>query len=71
MLGSPAFGKGYGWVSVILGVVGFAAAVLQMVDPASMIGAVSYFAIIIFYLILGWKVFSLSKAPQKVLETGG
>jgi len=62
MLRSPAFGKGYGWVSVALGVVGFAAAVLQMVDPASMIGAASYFAIIIFYLILGWKVYSVSRA---------
>ena len=70
MLRSPAFGRGYGWVSVILGVVGFAAAVLQIVDPASMVGAASYFAIIIFYLILGWKVYTLSKAPLEVLETG-
>jgi hypothetical protein len=33
-----------------------------MVDPSSMIGAGSYFAFHIFYLILGWKVYSLSKA---------
>lgn len=60
MLGTPAFGKGFGWMSVVLGVVGLAAAVLQMVDPASMIGAGSYFACIIFYLALGWKVYRLS-----------
>ena len=62
MLGTPAFGKGYGWMSVVLGVVGLAAAVLQIVDPSSMIGAGSYFVCIIFYLVLGWKVYSLSRA---------
>jgi hypothetical protein len=62
MLGAPAFGKGYGGMSVVLGVVGLIAAVLQMVDPASMIGAGSYFACLIFYFVLGWKVYSLSRA---------
>jgi len=62
MLGAPDFGKGFGGVSVVLGVVGLVAAVLQMVDPSSMIGAGSYFACLIFYLVLGWKVFSLSRA---------
>lgn len=62
MLGAPAFGKGFGGVSVVLGVVGLVAAVLQMVDPSSMIGALSYFAIVIFHFVLGWKVYSLSRA---------
>jgi hypothetical protein len=62
MFGGPAFGKGFGGVSVILGVIGLVAAVLQIVDPASMIGAGSYFAGVIFYLVLGWKVYSLSRA---------
>ncbi len=62
MLRTPAFGKGFGGVSVALGVVGVVMAVLQMVDPASMIGAGSYFAIIIFCLVLGWKVYSVSRA---------
>jgi hypothetical protein len=61
MFGVPAFGKGFGGVSVVLGVVGLVAAVLQMVDPASMIGAATYFACLIFYLILGWKIYSLSR----------
>jgi hypothetical protein len=61
MLGAPAFGKGFGGVSVVLGVVGLVAAVLQMVDPSSMIGAGSFFAILIFYFVLGWKVYSLSR----------
>ncbi len=62
ILGAPAFGKGFGGVSAVLGVLGLVAAVLQMVDPSSMIGAGSYFAILIFHLGLGWKVYSLSKA---------
>ena len=62
MFGAPAFGKGFGGVSVVLGVVGLVAAVLQMVDPSSMIGALSYFACLIFYFVLGWKVYSLSRA---------
>jgi hypothetical protein len=63
MLGTPAFGKGFGGVSAVLGVVGLVAAALQIVDPSSMIGAGSFFAIVIFYLVLGWKVYSLSRAP--------
>jgi hypothetical protein len=62
MLGTPTFGKVFGWMSVVLGVVGLVAAILQMVDPSSMIGAGSYFACLIFYLVLGWKVYSLSRA---------
>jgi len=61
MIGAPAFGKGFGGLSVALGAVGLVAAVLQMVDPSSMIGALSYFACLIFYLVLGWKVYSLSR----------
>jgi hypothetical protein len=70
MLGAPAFGKGIGGVSVVLGGLGLVAAVLQMVDPASMVGVVSYFAIIIFCFVLGWKVYSLSRTPEGVLKIG-
>ena len=59
MLGSPAFGKGFGWVSVVLGVLGIVAAAVLLVDPLSPIAAVGIFALIIFYLVLGWKVYSL------------
>ncbi|MCP4541953.1 MAG: hypothetical protein GY832_32900, partial [Chloroflexi bacterium] len=62
MLGTPTFGKGVGGVVVALGGLGFVAAVLQMIDPASMVGMGSYFAILISYLVLGWKVYNLSKA---------
>jgi hypothetical protein len=63
MFGAPAFGKGFGGLSVALRLVGLVAVVLQMVDPASMIGAGSYFACLLFYFFLGGKVYSLSRTP--------
>jgi len=61
MFGAPAFGKGLGGVIVAFGAMGVVAAVLQMIDPAAMIGAGSYFACLISYCILGWKLYTLSK----------
>ena len=61
MLGSPDFGKRFGVVAMVLGGAGLVLAVLQIIDPASDYGAGSYFAAIFFYLILGWKLLSLSR----------
>ena len=61
MLGAPAFGKGFGGVSVVLGVIGLVAATLYIVDPSTIVVA-TFFAIIIFQLVLGWKVYILSRA---------
>jgi hypothetical protein len=63
MFAAPAFGKGFGGVTLVLGLAGLVAAIIQMVDPASAIGAGSYFACLILYFALGWKVYSVSKAP--------
>jgi len=62
MFGSPDFSKGVRWVSVVLGTAGFVAAVLQLIDPASDIGGLSFIAYIIFYFVLGIKIYRLSKA---------
>jgi len=63
MLGAPDFGKGFGGVSVALGVAGGVAACFILVDPASPIFPIGVFALIFFHLVLGWKVYSLSKGP--------
>jgi len=63
MLGAPAFGKGVGRMTVALGVVGLAAASSLLVD-VSPIGVVGVFALIVFHLVLGWKVHRLSRAPH-------
>jgi hypothetical protein len=63
MLGAPAFGKGFGGVGVVLGVVGVVAASVLLVDPLSPSAFVGVLALIVFHLVLGWKVYSLSRAP--------
>lgn len=65
MLRAPAFGRVYGWLSMVLGTIGFAAALYQMVDTASMAGFGSYLSYIVFYLVLGWKLYSLSRKPSE------
>lgn len=62
MFGASDFGKGLAWMSVITGVAAFVAAILQMVDPASDVGAISYLAPIIFYFVAGLKTYRLGKA---------
>lgn len=62
MLRAPAFGKSFGWASVVLGVIGLIGAAFFIIDPSSMIVVATFFAIIIFQLVLGWKVYSLSRA---------
>ena len=62
MLGDPVFGKGFGGMSVVLGVAGVVAASLLLVDPASVLGGmVGVFALIGFHFVLGWKVYRLSR----------
>ena len=69
MLRAPTFGKGFGGVSVVLGVLGFAGGSLMFADPASVLGPVAaVFTLIIFHFVLGWKVYRLSKRPADVLE---
>ncbi len=63
MLGTLAFGKAFGGVSVVLGVLGGAAGVVVLIGPGSLIAGVGMLAFIIFHLVLGWKVYSLSKGP--------
>ena len=69
MFKAPAFGKGFGGLSVVLGVVGVvAASVLLLVDPRSLVAIAGVFALIVFHLVLGWKVYRLSRAPSGVLK---
>lgn len=60
MLGSPVFGKGYGWLNLGIGVAGVIAAVVLLVDPRSLIAVVTVFGLIFFHLVVGWKIYTLS-----------
>jgi hypothetical protein len=61
MLKAPAFGKGFGGASVVVGVIGVVAASVLLVDPLSPSAFVGVLALIVFHLVLGWKVYRLSR----------
>jgi hypothetical protein len=61
MLKATAFGKGFGGLSVVLGAAGVIGISLFAVDSVSF-APFSLLVFIIFPLIFGWKVYSLSKA---------
>ena len=63
MLRVPAFGKGFGGVSVVVGAVGVVAASVLLIDPLSASAFVGVLALIIFHLVLGWRLYSMSRAP--------
>ncbi|WP_336345802.1 hypothetical protein [Halalkalicoccus ordinarius] len=62
MFGAPAFGKWFGSMSLGLGVAGIVAVSALLTGPVSEIAAVGIFALIVFHLAVGWKVYSLSRA---------
>lgn len=62
MLQAPSFGRGYGLAGVGLGIVGAGAAVALLIDPLSFIAVIGVFALIVFHLVVGWKVYRLSGA---------
>jgi hypothetical protein len=62
MLRDPAFGKILSGMSVLLGVLGVVTATYQLIDPFSASSAIGVFALIIFHFIVGWKVYTLSRA---------
>ena len=63
MLRAPDFGKGYGGATVALGVVGIGSASAFLLDPLSPVAVIGFLALIVFHLVLGWKVRRLSGAP--------
>lgn len=63
---SPAFGKAAGNVSVVLGVVGLAAATAMLIDPTSAIAAIGVFALLGFHFLAGWKTLRLAESAVPV-----
>jgi hypothetical protein len=57
-----AYGKVAGNISVALGIVGVAAAMVMLVDPLSQAAALGVFALIGFHFVAGWKTYRLSRS---------
>ncbi|MGB3712907.1 MAG: DUF4386 family protein [Candidatus Promineifilaceae bacterium] len=67
MLRAPAFGKRFGGVCIVLGLIGLVGVVSSLFilgDTGMQIMGISVFANIIFLPLFGWKVYSLSRGPR-------
>jgi hypothetical protein len=69
MLRTPAFGKGFGGLTVAIGIVCLAGVTVFLVDPPSPVVAVGVLGLIVFHLVLGWRLYRLSKTPAGTSET--
>ena len=68
MFGSPAFGKVFAGISILLGIAGIFGAIVNIIN-LSVMGAIPVFAIIIFNFVMGWKLFSLSRMAGAMTQT--
>jgi hypothetical protein len=68
MCKAPAFGKGIGGLSVVLGILGVVAGIVLLIDAGSSIAVVIVLSLIVFHSAVGWKVYRLSRAPSGVLK---
>ena len=62
MIGTPAFGKRLGGLTLGLGGIGLAAATLALINPTSPVVALGLFTLIVFHLVIGWKTYGLSRS---------
>lgn len=67
MRSTPAYGPRIGSVAVGLGAVGFAAALVNIVEVSGL-AAISVFALIAFNLVVGWRTYRLSSEPRMALQ---
>jgi hypothetical protein len=66
MRGSPAFGAWSGGLVVGLGVIGFASGLANLVEVSEIV-AIGVFALIAFNLVVGVKMYRLSREPGRAL----
>ena len=68
MLRAPDFGRRFGGVSIVLGVIGLVGVVASLFVPGEtgvQVMGIAVFANLIFLSLFGWKLFRLSKGPRK------
>ena len=67
MLRAPAFGRRFGGVSLLLGLIGIVGVVASLFvagETGTQVMGIAVFANIIFLPLFGWKVYSLSRGPR-------
>ena len=68
MLRAPAFGSRFGWVSIVLGMIGVMGVIASLFvtgETGMQVMGISVFINIIFLPLFGWKVYRLSRATKK------
>lgn len=66
MLKSPAFVRGYGVFSIVIGLVGALTAAFDIVVGTSQIAAIGVLGLIGFHLIVGWRLYAVSRLSSGV-----
>lgn len=61
MIGAPAFGKRFAWLSRALGALGLVAVSIFLIVPPSPIVGVALLGLIVFHILVGWKVITLAR----------
>jgi hypothetical protein len=67
MLRAPDFGRRFGGVSIVLGVIGLVGVVASLFVPGEtgvQVMGIAVFANLIFLPLFGWKLYRLSKGPR-------
>jgi hypothetical protein len=67
MLRAPAFGRRFGGVSIVLGVIGIVGVIASLFvagETGVQVMGIAVFANIIFLLLFGWMVYRLSRGPR-------
>ena len=67
MLRAPGFGRRFGVVSIVLGVIGLVGVVASLFVPGEtgvQVMGIAVFANLIFLPLFGWKLYRLSRGPR-------
>ena len=67
MLRAPSFGRRFGGVSIVLGVIGIVGVVASLFvigETGMQVMGISVFANLIFLPLFGWKLYILSRGPN-------
>ena len=65
MLAAPTYGRGFGVLTLMLGLIGVVVAVAVLITPGSPAGVVGIFALLVFHVVLGWKTSRLAGSAHE------